>query len=181
MDRKITLEKIMEHFNMQPLPVEGGFFTRNYLSPEVIPHSALPDRYTGDKPFGTAILYLLTPDPDCFSALHVLPTDEIYHFYMGDPVEMLHLHPDGSSERVIMGQDILSGQHIQYTARRGVWQGSRLIPGGDFALLGTTMAPGFTDGDYLGGDRDELAARYPEHEELICALTRPDDPRRRMA
>jgi uncharacterized protein len=180
MNRKPTLDEILKLFDMQPLPVEGGFFTQTYLANGIIPHSALPERYADDKPFGTAILYLLTADRDCFSAIHRLPTDELFHFYLGDPVEMLQLFPDGSSSRIVLGSDILAGQRIQYAAPRGVWQGSRLIPGGEYALLGTTMAPGFTDEDYFGADRDELIAQYPEHAGMIRALTRPEDPRRRM-
>jgi uncharacterized protein len=180
MSRKPSLDEILDLFDMQPLPVEGGFFTRTYLANEIIPHDALPDRYPDEKHFGTAILYLLTADPDCFSAIHRLPTDEIFHFYLGDPVEMLQLFPDGSSCRIVLGSDILTGQRIQHAAPRGVWQGSRLIPGGEYALLGTTMAPGFTDNDYFGGDRDELIMKYPNEAEMIRALTRPEDPRRRL-
>jgi len=55
-----------------------------------------------------------------------------------------------------------------------------LIPGGEYALLGTTMAPGFTDNDYFGGDRDGLIMKYPNEAEMIRALTRPEDPRRRL-
>src|SRR4051794_2502091 len=125
----VTLEDIMKLFQFEPLPIEGGLFKRTYLSIETIAQSALPARYTHDKPFGTAILYLVTDDPNSFSALHKLPTDEIYHFYLGDPVEMLQLYPDGRSARIILGQNILNGQHVQYVAPRGVWMGSHLLPG----------------------------------------------------
>lgn len=56
---------------------------------ELIPHDVLPDRYAGDKPFGTAISYLYASDDNSFSAMPKLPTDEIYHFYLGDPVELI--------------------------------------------------------------------------------------------
>ena len=142
------------------------------LSPETVAQDHLPDRYPVDKPFCTAIFYLLTADPDSFSALHKLPTDEIWHFYLGDPVELLQLHPDGSSERIILGQDLLGGQKVQHVVPRDVWQGSHVLPGGQFALMGTTMAPGYTHEDYVGGDPDELIAAYPDREILIEQLTR---------
>jgi predicted cupin superfamily sugar epimerase len=167
---------LIENFDLKELPVEGGIFKQTYLSEEIIPAAALPDRYKGDKPLGTAILFLLTADADSFSALHKLPTDEVYHFYLGDPVEMLNLYADGRSERILLGQDLKNGQHIQYTVARDVWQGSRLLPGGEWALLGTTMAPAFTNDDYKGGDREALLARYPEQAELIIQLTRPHMP-----
>jgi hypothetical protein len=168
----LTAKKLIEHLRLEPLLVEGGLFRQTYSAEERIPRSALPGRYRGDKAFSTAIYYLLTSDADSFSALHQLPTDEVYHFYLGDPVEMLLLHPDGTSRRVVLGQEILHGQQVQFVVPRGVWQGSRLIPGGRFALLGTTMAPGFDETDYVGGDRQQLVARYPDQGELIRALTR---------
>ena len=172
----MNINWLINHFNLQELPVEGGIFVQTYLSDESIPAAALPPRYNVDKPFGTAILYLLTPDPNSFSTMHKLPTDEVYHFYLGDAVEMLQLYPDGRSERVILGQDLVAGQRIQYTARRNVWQGSHLLPGGSFALIGTTMAPGFTHEDYAGGTMEDLIAQYPDRAELIKQLTRPESP-----
>ena len=168
----LTPQQLIEILNLEPLPVEGGLFFQTYLSPETIGREALPARYTVDKPFATAIFYMLTAAADSFSALHKLPTDEIYHFYLGDPVELLQLHPDGRSERIILGQDLLAGQKVQHVVPRGVWQGSHLLPGGQFALLGTTMAPGYTEEDYTGGDRQELIAAYPDQQALIEQLTR---------
>ena len=168
----MTAQQLIEQLKLEPLPIEGGFFRQTYCSAETLPQAALPERYRGEKPFGTAIYYLLTSDADSFSALHRLPTDEVYHFYLGDPVEMLLLFPDGAGRRVVLGPEVLNGQQVQFVAPRGVWQGSRLIPGGQFALLGTTMAPGFTPTDYEGGRRADLLARYPDHADLIRALTR---------
>lgn len=176
----LTPEQIIEHFGLEPLPVEGGLFFQTYRAEETLDAASLPDRYEEDKPFGTAIVYLLTTDPNSFSAMHRLPTDEVYHFYLGDPVELLQLHPDGTGERVLLGHDLLNGQKVQHVVRRGMWQGSHLAPGGSFALLGTTMAPGFTNSDYDGADPGELTARYPDWADLIRQLTRPDEPLRRM-
>lgn len=167
-----TPEQLIEIFNLEPLPVEGGLFFQTYKSAEAISQAGLPGRYTGAKPFSTAIVYLLTDEPESFSALHKLPTDEVYHFYLGDPVELLQLHPDGRSERIILGHDLLAGQKIQHVVPQGAWQGSHLLPGGRYALLGTTMAPGYTDADYTGGDRQALIAAYPDQAALIAQLTR---------
>ena len=147
-------------------------FRQTYVAPERIPHHALPPRYPHDKPLGTAIYYLLTDAPDSFSELHTLPTDEVYHFYAGDPVDMLLLHPDGRGERARLGPDFMNGQHVQFVVPHGVWQGSRLASGGRWALMGTTMAPGYTDSDYVGGVREELLARYPQFAPDIARLTR---------
>jgi predicted cupin superfamily sugar epimerase len=170
---ELDVQQIIRALNLQPLPMEGGLFRESYRSPEFIPTGALPERYLREaKPFGTVIFYLLTDQPDSFSALHRLLTDETYHFYLGDPLEMTLLYPGGTAAHVTLGQDILHGQQVQWTVPQGVWQGSRLAPGGRFALLGTSMAPGFTPADYEGGERAALLADYPGERERIYALTR---------
>jgi len=167
-----TVAQLIEHLRLESLAFEGGYFCQTYAAEESMAADALPARYGGPRKLGSAIYYLLTSEPDSFSALHRLKTDEIYHFYLGDPVEMLLLHPGGRSERVVLGSDVLGGQHAQFVVPRGVWQGSRLISGGSFALMGTTMAPGFDLADWTEGKRDELIRQYPENAELIRALTR---------
>jgi hypothetical protein len=104
--------------------------------------------------------------------MHRVRGDEMFHFYLGDPVEMLQLRPDGSGEEIVLGQDIASGMRLQHTVPGGVWQGSRLCKGGKYALLGTTMAPGFEYEDYETGERGKLIARYPQYSELIMSLAR---------
>lgn len=165
-----TAEEIIALLKMQPLPGEGGFFVETYRSKGMVDGNALTPLYSGNRSFGTAIYYLLTPDT--FSAIHRLPGDEIFHFYLGDPVEMLQLGSDGSGERIIIGTDIESGMRPQVIVPGNVWQGSRLRPGGKFALMGTTMAPGFEFADYTPGFREPLLRLCPEFSELISALTR---------
>ncbi len=167
-----TAREIADALGLEPLPEEGGLYRQSYAADETIAAAALPPRYGRDKALSTAIYYLLTDEADSFSALHRLPTDEVYHFYLGDPVELLELHADGTRRRVLLGPDVLAGQRVQHVVLRGVWQGSRVLPGGRYALLGTTMAPGFDFPDYEHGRRAELAARYPEEADLIRALTR---------
>lgn len=168
----MNVDELVAALELKPLRVEGGLFRQTFVADESLSAEALPARYREEKPLSTLIYYLLTDDPDSFSALHRLPTDEIYHFYLGDPVELLQLYPDGRSERVVLGHDLLNGERVQHVAPRGAWQGSRLVAGGSFALMGTTMAPGFTESDYLGGDRTELIESYPQEAELIRSLTR---------
>jgi uncharacterized protein len=158
---------------LKPLPGEGGLYAETYRSPDEIAAAGLPERFTGGgRVHGTAIFYMLTDAPDSFSALHRLKGDEIYHFYLGDPVELLLLRPDGSSASVALGQDILHGQQVQFVVPGGWWQGSRLAPGGRWALMGTTMAPGFDVRDNEPGRRAELCAQYPAARESVLQLTR---------
>lgn len=165
-----TIRELMLHLGLVPHPAEGGYFNETYRSEEKIGEGALPARYGGERSVSTAIYYLLTADS--FSAMHRLASDEVFHFYMGDPVEMLHLLPNGEGRVVTLGTDILAGQEPQVVVPRDVWQGARLVPGGAYALLGTTVAPGFEFADFEGGRRDVLTEAYPEFAGLIAALTR---------
>jgi predicted cupin superfamily sugar epimerase len=166
----LTPERIIDLLDLKPLEPEGGYFAETYRSDETIGEGGLPRRYSGRRALGAAIYFFLTPET--VSAMHRLPSDEVYHFYLGDPVEMLHLYPDGSSEVITLGHNLLQNMVLQHVVRRGVWQGSRLAEGGRFALLGTTTAPGFDREDYVHGERDMLISAYPARRELIMALTR---------
>ena len=166
----ITADTVKSLLNLKPHPEEGGYFRETYRSPHTLSNNILPEEYKYERSLSTAIYYLLTPDT--FSALHRLPTDELFHFYLGDPVEMLNLLPDGSGRTITLGQAITNGMQLQAVVKKGVWQGSRLCAGGTFALLGTTMSPGFESSDYESGQREQLIADYPQFENLIKVLTR---------
>jgi predicted cupin superfamily sugar epimerase len=86
---------------------------------------------------------------------------------------MLLLLPDGTSRVVLMGTDIADGMEPQVIVPGGVWQGCRLRAGGRYALMGTTMSPGFDPRDFEIGDRDALLASHASLRELITALTHP--------
>jgi predicted cupin superfamily sugar epimerase len=165
----LTAEQIRELLQMRPHPIEGGYFAETYRGAAMIPQS-LPGGYPGHRAISTAIYYLLTPDT--FSAMHRVRGDEMFHFYLGDAVEMLQLKADGSGEVILLGQDIAAGMRLQYTVPGGVWQGSRVRAGGKYALLGTTMAPGFEYEDYETGQRHELSAQFPQYSTMIAVLTR---------
>ena len=167
---RLTAAEICKRLRLEPHPIEGGHFAQSYRSTYLVPKEVLPAGYSGCRPIGTAIYFLLTPGT--FSELHRLPGDEIFHFYLGDPVEMLQLKPDGAGERVTLGHDLAAGMRLQHVVAGGDWQGSRLIPGGEFALLGTTMGPGFDYADYEAGGRDRLTSLYPAYSGQIALLTR---------
>ena len=151
---------------MKPLPQEGGYYVETYRCGEKI---TLLARYSSDRNLQSAILYLLTPDT--FSSLHRLKSDEIYHFYLGGPVKMLLLYPDGSSELITLGHNITNGQQVQVTVPQGSWQGCFLSKAGEFALMGTTMSPAFEFADFEAGQQEELIKQYPDRRELILKLT----------
>ena len=168
----MIVEEIIKQLNLEPLPEEGGFFRRTYQSSERIPNGTLPRRYQQDLAVGTAIYALITAAD--FSAMHRLDTDEIYHYYYGDPLELLLLHPDGTGETFKLGNDFQTGMQPQKVVEKEVWQGSRSIPGGKhgYSLIGTTMAPGFEWPGFELGNRKLLQAQYPSFAEMISELTR---------
>lgn len=166
----MTTDEIKQLLKLIPHPCEGGSFLQTWHADETIPHEALPNRYSAARAAGTCIYYLL--ESGIFSEMHRLASDEIFHFYLGDPVEMLQLAPDGSSRTVILGNDLAVGQHPQLVVPKFVWQGSRLVPGGKVALLGCTVSPGFDYADYETGHAAPLLREYPRHAELIKMLTR---------
>jgi len=160
----VTAEEIKALLHLEPHPAEGGFYRRTYAAATTV---NLP---RGSRPTGTAIYYLL--EPGTFSEIHVLASDEIFHFYLGDPVEMLQLRPDDSSAVLALGPDLTAGQQVQLVVPAGIWQGSRLVEGGQVALLGCTVTPGFDFADYRRASYAELAAKWPAQAERIRALTR---------
>ncbi|WP_371578965.1 cupin domain-containing protein [Streptomyces sp. NBC_01314] len=165
----MTPEDLIAHYGLEPIPREGGRFRQTWAGPE-----------RGDgRPEGTAIIALLTTEPGDYSALHRLPGDEIWHFHLGDPLRMLLLAPDGSSRVVVLGPDVLDGQHVQYVVPAGTWMGARVLGGGGgggggggWTLFGCTMAPGFTFEGYEHGDAAELTRLYPDRAAEIRELGR---------
>jgi predicted cupin superfamily sugar epimerase len=167
----LTAQQIIERLQLETLNIEGGYFRETYRSALAIPAAALPAEYGGERNVSTAIYYLLTPDT--FSVIHRVKSDEVFHFYAGDPVEMLQLSPDGTGRVVTIGNDLAAGHGPQVVVPAGVWQGCRLLGGGRWALMGCTVAPGFDYADYSAGDRAKLIASYPKFAEVITALTHP--------
>ena len=169
----LTADEIIARLGLRPHPEEGGFFAETYRAAERLEASGLPPRFGGPRAASTAIYYLLTPET--VSALHRLASDEVFHFYLGDPVEMLHLLPDRSHRVLTLGHDLAAGMTLQVVVPAGVWQGARLAAGGRWALLGCTVAPGFEFADYEHGRRGPLARAFPAARDLIVALTRYDN------
>lgn len=161
----LSADDIRRLLRLEPLPLEGGLFRETYRSTLRLPSAAGDERNAS-----TAIYYLL--GPGTFSAIHRVPGDEVFHFYLGDPVEMLQLRPDGDVRHLVIGSDIAGGMEPQVVVPGGVWQGCRLRDGGRFALMGTTMSPGFDPRDFQIGTRATLIASHAGARDAILRLTR---------
>ena len=142
------MEQLIERFGMSSLPVEGTLFAETYRSDATTPSGG---------PAGTAGVGLFCDEPQSRSLFHRLAFDEVWHFYAGDPLRLVLLHPDGSDEEVVLG----ARHAVQQAIPAGVWQAGELVPGGAWALYGCTMAPGFTPSCFEGGDVERLLATHP--------------------
>lgn len=163
--------QLIRGLGLNPLPGEGGFFVQTWLSADLGP---------GGRPIGSAILFLIT-EAD-FSALHRLKTPEIWHFHAGDPAELVLLGPGTRQGRIIvLGSDLSGGHAAQAVVPGGTWQGARLKRGNPkprgWALFGCTMSPAWDASECEFGERSALLADYPDHADLVRALTRVELPR----
>lgn len=171
----MTADALIAKLKMEKIPDEGAWFAPGWRSAVRLPGTALPERYgAATRDLGSSIYALVTRRD--FSALHRLRIDETWHWYAGDPLELLLLRADGTSELVVMGPDVLGGQHPQYTVPAGTWMGAR--PRRDaadaYTLFGCSLVPGFDYADYEPGYRDALQRAYPAQAPRITALTRAE-------
>jgi uncharacterized protein len=160
-------QAVIDALGLVPLPVEGGWYRSTWQSRE---------HFGPDQPMGTAIVALFSDDADCFSTFHRLAHDEVWHFYGGDPIRLVVLHEDGTSQDVILGADVVGGQRVQFTVPAHAWQGAHLIDGGRYALFGCTMAPGFTGRAFEGTDGAALMDGWPSRRADIARLVRSHTP-----
>lgn len=165
----MTPQNLISHYNLQPHP-EGGWYAQSYRSSEIIPAAALPDRFGGDRVFSTAIYFLL--EQGNFSAFHRIKSDECWHFYQGDPLEVFIIGLEGQLTIITLGQDSSRGQLFQYVVPANCWFASRPAKESEFCFVGCTVAPGFDFADFELANQTNLCSEYPEYSELILELCR---------
>ncbi|MBI4242506.1 MAG: cupin domain-containing protein [Planctomycetes bacterium] len=167
----VTAEEVIQKLDLKPLPYEGGFYRETYKSNV---QGLLSDSFGNGskkpKQFSSAIYYMVTPDE--FSSFHRLKSDEIFHFYAGDLIEMVQIDQNGNLTRILFGSNVLSGAIPQVLVPCGVWQAIRLQEGGRWALMGTTVSPAFEFEDFELGNRERMISEFPEHKEDILRFTR---------
>ena len=152
---------LLRHYRFQRLPIEGTLYCETWRATE---------RDATGAPAGTAMIGCFADTLGSLSRFHRLTRDEVWHAYSGDPFALYLLHEDGRTSHVVMGTDLLAGQQVQYVVPAGTWQAGRLVPGGQHALYGCTMAPGFTPDCFEAGRVDDLTARYPHAAAIIAQL-----------
>lgn len=165
---KPDAEYLIEKLGLKPLPLEGGFFRETYRADKKLSENPAHS----EKSVSTCIYFLLKEDT--FSAFHRLPSDEIWHFYAGDPVELRMIDRDGVLKVHTLSSSLCDDSAPQVVVAAGCWQAAALAEGGKYALLGCTVAPAFDFSDYEHGLRASLLESYPQHKEEILRLTREE-------
>ncbi len=149
---------------------EGGYFRETYRSEESIARACLPERFTDDRAFSTAIFFLLPANE--ISAFHSIRQDEVWHFYEGSTLVIHVIDPRGEYSAIRLGLAVERGETPQAVVKRGSFFGASIDEGGAYTLAGCTVAPGFEFDDLEIPGREELLARYPQHRSIIEKLTR---------
>lgn len=165
----MRVKLLIDKLRLLPHP-EGGYYKEAYRSAESIEAGALPGRFGGTRSFATSIYFLI--EKGNFSALHKIKSDETWHFYEGDPLEVIEINSEGELKTTLVGNKPEEGQLFQYTVKANTWFGSRVKQGGSYSLVGCTVAPGFDFKDFELGARNQLIKMFPRHEDLISQMTR---------
>ena len=162
-------QQLVDKYSLQPHP-EGGWYKQTYKSTESVAAAALPERFGGDRPFSTAIYFLL--EQGNFSAFHRIKSDECWHFYAGDTLQVYVIQQDGTLKIISLGQAIENNELFQYVVPANCWFASRPAPGSTFSFVGCTVSPGFDFADFELANADVLAKEYPQHAAIIRELCR---------
>lgn len=163
--------EVIQALNLEPLPVEGGYYRVSYTASLQLPASILPASIGSERPAKSVIYYLLTADTQ--SRLHRLETDEMWHFYFGDEVELFLFGTYVDYTKILLGHDIIAGQSVQAVVPARTWFGGRLQKGGNWALMACSLAPAYSDEDFSLPDDAEfssLLARFPAQKNILRDL-----------
>ena len=166
---KPTAQTYIDTLQMDAHP-EGGFFKETYRSRHLINVTQGSGSTPVQRSVSTGIYFLL--EKNNFSAFHKIQSDEMWHFYAGQALEVLELNEHGELSCTRLGSDILGGEVHQHVVPANTWFASRVAAGGSFSLVGCTVAPGFDFADFCMADRALLVAAFPQHSQTIADLTR---------
>lgn len=150
--------------------VEGGAFREVYRSELTVAQKGLPVFFQGDRNFCTSIYFLLASGQ--FSAFHRIASDELWHFYFGDPLLIYEIGHAGTLTVHRLGPDMEKGAHFQAVVKAGSWFASIPADDSEYALVGCTVSPGFDFAEFELADRAALTNQFPQHGKIIEALTR---------
>ena len=146
-----------------------GYVRVTYMAEMEVPANALPSPFAATRPVGSGLIFMVTPDEPV--KLHRIMNDQLYHYYLGDPLEVLLLRNGG--EKVIVGPDIRRGERVQLFIPGGTFHTARVAGGRGWFLGASTEWPGVIPADVELGDAAKLAAAFPAVAAEIAAYPRP--------
>jgi uncharacterized protein len=155
---ELTAAEICSLLNLEPNATCGSVRV-SFVSQLSIAAGGLPAPFADGQPLGSALYFLVTPSAPV--RLHRIRNEQLYHYYLGDPLEVFMLHADGSSERVVVGPDIRGGQRLQLRIPGNTFHTARVIGRQRWFLGGSTEWPGVVPADVEIGNLDVLAGSYP--------------------
>jgi predicted cupin superfamily sugar epimerase len=173
MPTDLTPEEICALLDLRPNATCGSVRV-TFTSAVALAPGALPAPFNGERPLGSALYFLVTPDAPV--RLHRIRNDQLYHYYLGDPLELFLLHADGHSERVIVGPDLRGGQRVQLLIPGNTFHTARLLGTGRWFLGASTEWPGVIPADVEIGDVQALAGEYPDVAREIKAISASGRP-----
>ena len=165
---RYNAEQIAQHFRLSPHPT-CGIVSEPYCSSLRIPAADLPEGYGGARALGNVLNFLVTPTAHVH--LHRIRSDQMYHFYLGDPLEVLVLRGDGYGKVLTLGHDIDAGMEPQLFLPGGTFHTARVTPGGSYAFLATSVWLRAEPEDVEMGDPNKLSDAYPTLRDLIADFT----------
>jgi predicted cupin superfamily sugar epimerase len=155
----LTADEVRRVLKLEP-HATCGFVRVSFISKKHIAPGGLPPPFVDGRPAGSALYFMVTPDAPV--RLHRIRNDQLYHYYLGDPIEVLLLHIDGTSEHVIVGPDLRSGHRLQLLIPGDTFHTARVIGDRRWFLGASTEWPGVEPVDVEIGDVDALAAKYAD-------------------
>jgi len=163
------IEKIIELYNMKQ-HVEGGYSSLLFEDEDLIPGCVLPDEFEGkDRPYWNGIYYLLSEKDR--SVFHRIKMTELWNFYLGDPLDIFQISPEGDFQQFTLGQNIFSSQKLTHVFPKGYWIGAKPTKGSTFSFVSCITSPGFYFDDWEKANRDNLLKICPQRSEIVKLLT----------
>jgi len=156
---EMTFEDVRRLLDLTP-NATCGYVRVTFVSKQRIAPGGLPAPFTEGRPTGSALYFMLTPEEPV--KLHRIRNDQLYHYYMGDPIEVLMLLADGTSELHVVGPDLHKGQKLQLFIPGNTFHTAHVIGERRWFLGGSTEWPGVEPADVELGNAEALAAQYPK-------------------
>ena len=164
MTQNMTYEDVKRLLNLEP-NATCGYVRVTFMSKERIAPGGLPAPFQAGRPKGSALYFMLTPEEPV--KLHRIRNDQLYHYYLGDPIEVLMMLTDGTTQHHVVGPDLRAGHTVQLFIPGNTFHTARVIGARKWFLGASTEWPGVEPEDVELGKADELVKKYPSVAEQI--------------